>query len=71
MDRVFGELYGSYKDAREDSSFNETDVILKTLKKKGYTGQESYEDRQKILSYFYRRGFEMDSVYKAMDSFKE
>ena len=71
LDGVFSEVYGSYKDAREDSSFNETDVILKTLKKKGYTGQESYEDRQKILSYFYRRGFEMDSVYKAMDSFKE
>lgn len=71
LDGVFGELYGSYKDAREDSSFNETDVILKTLRKKGYTGNESYEDRQKILSYFYRRGFEMDSVYRAMDSFKE
>ena len=71
LDGVFSEVYGSYKDAREESSFNETDVILKTLKKKGYTGSESYEERQKILSYFYRRGFEMDSVYKAMDSFKE
>ncbi|MBR5897256.1 MAG: RecX family transcriptional regulator, partial [Lachnospiraceae bacterium] len=71
LDGVFSEVYGSYKDAREDSSFDETDVILKTLKKKGYTGNESYEDRQKLLSYFYRRGFEMDTVYKAMDSLKE
>jgi len=71
LDGVFSEVYGSYRDARDSSSFNETDVIVKTLKKKGYTGAESYEDRQKILSYFYRRGFEMDSVYKAMDSFKE
>ena len=71
LDGVFSEVYGSYKDAREDSSFNETDVILKTLKKKGYTGNESYEERQKLLAYFYRRGFEMDTVYKAMDSLKE
>jgi len=71
LDGVFGEIYGSYKDARDESSFNERGVILKTLKKKGFTGKESYEDRQKILSYFYRRGFEMDSVYKAMDSFIE
>ena len=71
LDGVFAEVYGSYKDARDTSSFDESEVILKTLKKKGFTGNESYEERQKILSYFYRRGFEMDLVYKAMDSVKE
>ncbi|MBR6309276.1 MAG: regulatory protein RecX [Lachnospiraceae bacterium] len=71
LDGAFAEVYGSYKDAREESSFDETDVIVKTLKKRGFTGNESYEERQKLLAYFYRRGFEMDSVYKAMDSLKE
>ena len=71
LDGAFAEVYGSYKDAREESSFDETDVIIKTLKKRGFTGNESYEERQKLLAYFYRRGFEMDSVYKAMDSLKE
>ena len=71
LDGAFAEVYGSYKDARETSSFNETEVIVKTLKKRGFTGNESYEERQKLLAYFYRRGFEMDSVYKAMDSLKE
>ena len=71
LDGAFAEVYGSYKDAREESSFDETDVIVKTLKKRGFTGNESYEERQKLLAYFYRRGFETDSVYKAMDSLKE
>lgn len=71
LDGVFAEVYGSYRDVREESSFDETDVIVKTLKKRGFTGNESYEERQKLLAYFYRRGFEMDSVYKAMDSLKE
>lgn len=71
LDSAFNETYGSYKDAREEDRFDETAVILKTLKKRGYTGSESYEDRQKMLAYFYRRGFDMDSVYHAMESIND
>ena len=71
LDNAFNEVYGSYREAKEDPSFNEIELIIKTLKKRGFTGTESYEDRQKILAYFYRRGFEMDMVYKAMDTFDE
>ncbi len=71
LDNAFNEVYGSYREAKEDSSFSELELIIKTLKKRGFTGTESYEDRQKTLAYFYRRGFEMDMVYKAMDTFTE
>lgn len=71
LDAAFSEVYGSYRDAREDDSFDETSLIKKTLKKRGFTGKETYEERQKLLAYFYRRGFEMDSVYKAMDALRD
>lgn len=71
LDAAFTEVYGSYQDAREGESFDETSLIKKTLKKRGFTGEETYEERQKLLAYFYRRGFEMDSVYKAMDALKD
>lgn len=71
LDKAFLDSYGQYDDVEEKSSFDEEAVIMKALKKKGYTGNETYEERQKILAYFYRRGFEMDSVFKAMDSIKD
>ncbi len=51
-------------------TFDEREVILKALKKKHFTGEESYEEKQKILAYFYRRGFDMEAVYKAMDELR-
>lgn len=70
LDAAFNELYGEYKDASIDSPTDEVAVIKRVLSKRGYTGNESYEERQKLLAYFYRRGFEMDKVYAAMDSIK-
>lgn len=70
LDAAFNETYGAYQEDRFETSFDETGVIIKALKKKGYTGTESYEERQKILAYFYRRGFDMDKVYRAMDEVK-
>ncbi|MBP5624426.1 MAG: regulatory protein RecX [Lachnospiraceae bacterium] len=51
----------------EDSSGIEYELILKTLKKKGYSADLDYESKQKVLAYFYRRGFDMDIVRKAME----
>jgi len=68
LDAAFNETYGSYKDACE-AEYDEKAVIMKTLKKKGFTGEETYEERQKLLSYFYRRGFDLDAVYGAMESY--
>ena len=66
LDAAFNDTYGTYKDARTDL-FDESEVIKKTLVKKCFTGKETYEEKQKLLAYFYRRGFDMDMVYKAMD----
>lgn len=66
LDAVFSEIYGE-TESGDESSFDEIAVIVKTLKKRGFTGNESYEEKQKLLAYFYRRGFEMDKVYRAMD----
>lgn len=69
LDAAFEEVYGSFKDARDVSYDSEKDVVLRTLKKRGYRKDFSYEERQKMLAYFYRRGFDMDLVYNAMDDF--
>ena len=63
-------FYAISGDSEEgaDKTFDETEVIVKALKKKHFTGEESYEEKQKILAYFYRRGFNMDAVYRAMDN---
>ncbi len=71
LDAVFNDTYGSYKDARDYEMQGETEVINKLLIKRGFTGKESYEEKQKFLAYFYRRGFDMDSVFKAMDSIND
>ncbi len=48
-------------------AFDESEIIYKALIKKGATGKESYEDKQKLFAYFYRRGFGTDAIYKAYD----
>ena len=71
LDRAFADIFGSSSDAYDVSSFDEEEVIKKALIKKHFTGREDYEERQKLLAYFYRRGFEMDKVYRAMDHFSK
>jgi len=70
IDDVYSELTDEAEQFRE-CNVAERDLILKTLNKRGFTGNESYEDRQKMLAYFYRRGFSMDEVYRAMDELKQ
>lgn len=67
VDYAVAETYGG-EDDYDMTSYDETALILKTLQKKHFTKDASYEDKQKILAYFYRRGFSMDAVYKAIDS---
>lgn len=70
IEGVFYELVGENSGYEESKEFDETEVIIKALRKKKYDGSESYEDKQKLLAYFYRKGFDIDSVYKAMDLLK-
>lgn len=45
----------------------EAEVIRKALIKKGYNHELAYEEKQKILAYFYRRGFDIELVRRVMD----
>ncbi|MCR5279732.1 MAG: recombination regulator RecX [Lachnospiraceae bacterium] len=67
IDDAFAAVYGNL-DGESDKT-DELSVIHHTLVKKGFTGSETYEERQKLLGYFYRKGFSMDLVYSAMESF--
>lgn len=69
VEAAFREVYGE-NDRYGKSEFAELEVILKALKKRGYNPDASYEEKQKTLAYFYRRGFEIDSVHRAMDMCK-
>lgn len=44
----------------------EDEIIRAALIKRKFGPDVSYEDRQKLLAYFYRRGFEIDRVKKQM-----
>lgn len=63
--RLLGEEREEYGES--DASEIEYELIGKTLRKKGFTGNEDYEEKQKLLSYFYRRGFDIDKVRKVME----
>lgn len=62
--RILGEEREEYGEAT--SSELEEELIRKTLKKRGFTGGD-YEEKQKMLAYFYRRGFNIDKVRRIMD----
>lgn len=62
--RLLGEERDEYGE--ENSSEIEYELIRKTIKKRGGC-PDNYEDRQKTLAYFYRRGFDIDKVRKVME----
>lgn len=70
LDSAFSEMYGDY-DGKSEKRFDESEVIIKNLRKKHFTGHESYEDKQKLLAYFYRKGFDVETVRRAMDRLAE
>lgn len=59
---VCDEYYGDNSDA-------EYEVLLKQMAKKlsKYNEQPDYETRQKIKSYFYRKGFSAETIGKTLD----
>lgn len=67
LDYAFSEAYQSVETTDSTDGFNEKNIVVKLLLKKRFDGSESYEQKQKLLAYFYRKGFDIDSVYKAMD----
>lgn len=68
LDDAFAEVYDNSED---DNSLNEAAIILKALKKKNFSKDAPYEEKQKMLAYFYRRGFSIDSVYEAIEKLEE
>lgn len=70
LDASFKAAYEDYNE-QEERRFDEKNLIIKTLRKRGFSGNESYEDKQKLLAYFYRRGFSVDDVYRAMEELKQ
>lgn len=64
MESINEEESGS---AISETSERERELIQKTLEKRGYTDDWDYEDKQKLLAYFYRRGFDIDVVRGEME----
>lgn len=63
-------IYEYRNESGIDSETSEYEAIEKLLKKRGYSFDASYEERQKQLAYFYRRGFNTEIVKKVMESQK-
>lgn len=68
LDNAFSEVYDNSDDS---SSIDEAAIILKTLKKKNFSKEAPYEEKQKLLAYFYRRGFSIDAVYEAIERLED
>lgn len=52
----------------EDCLESEDEVIKEILEKKHFDGQNAtYEERRKMAGYLYRKGFEADKIYKAVN----
>ena len=67
IEKAFSEIDTEHLEyGEEGTDAAEEELIKKTLTKRGYTGDESYEEKQKLLAYFYRRGFNIDKVKKFM-----
>lgn len=67
--RLLGEEREEYGE--ESDREIEEELIRKTLKKRGFCNASEYEDRQKMLAYFYRRGFSVETVRRVMGEFDE
>lgn len=53
---------------QEDALADEEEAIARLLAKKHFDSQEAtYEERQKMIRYLYRRGFSMDKIYRAVE----
>lgn len=63
-------FFAVYRDSDGDNpESDELMLIRKALSKLGFTGAESYEERQKLLARFYRKGFSPELVRTVMDGY--
>ncbi len=54
----------------EGSDFDESELIIKLMKKRCKEPEQlSYEDKQKLFAYLYRKGFSFDKIGKAWDQY--
>ncbi len=54
--------------AAEDDFIDENAVIERLLAKKHYDHRNAtYEERQKIIGFLYRKGFSLDNIYQAVE----
>ena len=58
---------GFAKTLEEEDTDQEVELIERLIEKKHYDRQKAtLEERQKIVSFLYRKGFPLDKIYKAV-----
>jgi regulatory protein len=68
--RVMEEVYESETLSGIESPNPEVQLCIKLLNKKHYNPDSiTYEDKQKLIGYLFRKGFSMDSIQMAFQSF--
>ncbi len=63
--RIFDEVYSDYDSEEVENA--EYQQIKKLLEKKHYSSDMDFKEKQKIMSFLLRRGYNMDSIRKCMD----
>ena len=63
--RIFDEVYSDYDSEEVENA--EYQQIEKLLEKKHYSSDMDFKEKQKIMAFLFRRGYNMDSIRKCMD----
>ena len=63
--RIFDEVYSDYDSEEVENA--EYQQIEKLLEKKHYSSDMDFKEKQKIMAFLLRRGYNMDSIRKCMD----
>ena len=67
--QTFGEIYEEVMDDEENDP--EEELIRSYIVKKHFDASlASYEEKQKMVAFLYRKGFGLDKIYKIMDENK-
>lgn len=63
------DICSAYEEyVQEEQLTEEEQIIEKMLEKKRFDNQNAtYEERQKIIGFLYRKGFSLDKIYKAVE----
>lgn len=54
----------------EEYDTNEQDLILELLRKKKYTESMDYKEKNRIMSYILRRGFQLEDIRRCMRQYE-